>query len=376
MPCPTVHDINVKSVCPHVDRGIVDNTLLATPELALIPSQVIPGLNSTSLLRKRRKARKIWVKLCDGVCPSKGSFERKNVEAMPFKDIVCMCTHDMKAEKKSEFTSSTVWADQKEETVLNLMEQIVATMYGGLDYSDGAFAGLPDFCEIEIDALQCDFNFFKDFTIQTTPGDPTTGDVDPTARFTTVYLIRAARNANDSRGIKWMWGNGQGMDFDKEFITSVLDTDKTAAVGENCFRQELHQYIEGFVSLRCSSEWDCAAIRNVPMFCLDGFYLELVIKRTFALFPAANKPNLILIDDEAIAIWEANRVHASAVNEGLRAFDGPLGSSVLVLETLGRRVPIARVEMIPETVYIADISDPPLPQYKQRALEVRAAQNN
>ena len=376
MPCPTIHDINVKSACPHVDRGIIDNTLMATPELALFPSQLIDGTNSTSLVRSRRKSRKIWVKLCEGVCPDKGAFERKNTECVPFKDIVCMCTHDMKGEKTSEFTSTDTWTDVKQETVLNLMEQIVCTLYGGQDYADGAFPGLPDICEIEIDALQKDFNFFKDFTAQTTPGDATTGDFDPTNRFTTVYVVRRATSANDRRGLKWMWGNRQGLVFDREFVTSVLDTTKSAATGDNCYRQEVHQYIEGFVTFKCSSEWDCAAIRNVPLFCLEGFYLDLIIKRVYSIFPAVNKPNLVLIDDEAVAIWEAQRINTRDTCAGLKALEGPLGPQIMVLESTGRNLPIARVEAIPETEYIADIADPPLPAYKQRKQVIAAAPYN
>lgn len=362
MPAINIHDMNVFSACPDIDQGIVDNCQIDTPELALFPNEVIDGTTTKSLIRSQRMSNRIFHKTCDFVCPDKGQFEPKLVEAVPFKQIVTVCTHDEMGAPRNDFTSQSALEINREDTLSNVFEQIAAALYQDTNLIPGAYTGLQRLTAIEVDAMSKDFNYVQDFIDG--------ADFDSaTDQFTSAYLVRKAESANDIRGLRWLFGGGQAVAFTDPFPTSIEDPNNPG-----CYRKEIHQYVEGFVTIKCKSEFDVAVIRNIPRFCLDGFYLDNVIRRLYALLPKANKPNCAIIDDEAVALWELQRQNSDATFQGLEALEGPLGENVVVMKSTGRSLPIIKSQLIPCQDYVPGLDQTAQkPKYQSRLSEINAA---
>lgn len=351
-----IHNMKVTSVCPTIDGGVVDCAMPLLPELALMPNRIIEGTSITTLVRSKRASKKVFGKVCEGVCPAFDQFETKEITAMPFKDIIQMCTHALMGQK-DDFGAGDAFDMQAESTLINLFEQGVAQLYGGHKYCPSGFPGFPDIAGMSFDALKADVNCTKDYTT----GEGPDFDIDLTTnpQFTTVYLVRRATSENDKHGVRWVFGGGSGITMGDRMQGPIIDPNKSdfaAKPPQLCYTQGITQFLEGFWGLQCKTPYDVVEICNVPMFCLDGFFLDKILTRIVPKFPGNCKPNAVLLDDEFTGIWINSRRDG---NGGccLKELEGPLGDRIQTLDSFtsadgaSTSLPIIRSQCIPLSTY-------------------------
>lgn len=352
-----IHSLNVLSACPALDRGLVDNTMLALPEMAILPSENIDGLTSQSLQIKRRSRKQMFHKICEGVCPDTTEYETKTVTAKPFMRKIQVC-REHETLTKDDYGVGPLMVRERAAVTVDALEQLTSQFYGGLTWNKKGGQGLADLAAVKLDACACGVNGVKDFGTEDDPFPEGT-------KFTSLFFIRAASSAADDRGLRHMFGGGRGVEFDSPFPTDIIDVQKSKKTGENCTVPGIVQYMHGAWALKAKCEWDVVEVCNVPIGCVSGFYLDMLINNVAAIFPFQNKPTHVLIDKQAAASWvNARRLEGNDVC-CLKRNEGPLGNSIQYMDNLpgAGALDIVISECIPRYEEKLDCEKNPIPHY-------------
>lgn len=276
---PTLLDIQQKSGVPK-DKIIVDNVLLATPELQRLPAQTISGTQYS--YRLRSYAPRIGFRPANaGIGIYSTKYETKNANCYI---IQAMIGADRMVLESDPDGAGAIMSEEVESHTQGITLSLASQLYYGKlldkDGFDGFMSAVGDYMTLSADPEK---------------------NTDTAANQkhnvgTSVWFV-----VEDPKMLRMIWGNKQGLKFGPLRDSDMTVKDKD---GNTATMPAKVQDVGGWIGLSVRSEFALARIKNIDA---SHPLTDELLAEALSFFPAGVKPTAIYLNTTARRLLQQER---------------------------------------------------------------------